>query len=190
MNAARRVVYCFVGAIALLLPGLAVTFCLGFVQALTQTVDAAGGDEARILHEAAPLVAELVAHDDWLPATLAQPLAGSYGQYLLYRDPSARFTAVAFVWDVGASTPIHDHMVWGIVGVLRGSGTPACNARQCGEETFVEHGIGPVGLTTERGTIGARSGQYDAVRSPHHRGGERAAIAGRDDDHGRLRFAK
>ena len=92
-----------------------------FVEAMTKTVDDALGDETRILAEGAPHVRALVAHDDWLPPRLAVPLDGSYGQYLLYRDPASRFTTVAFVWDGAASTPIHDHTVWGIVGVLRGA---------------------------------------------------------------------
>ena len=92
-----------------------------FVEALTQTIDAAAGDEARILHEGAAHVTELVSHDDWLPAKFADPVPGAYGQYLLYCDPRSRFTTVAFVWDAGSSTPIHDHTVWGIIGVLRGA---------------------------------------------------------------------
>jgi 3-mercaptopropionate dioxygenase len=92
-----------------------------FVKALTGTLDEAAGDEARIFHLATPHVAALVAHDDWLPERLTIPIPGAYGQYLLYRDPGTRFTTVAFVWDGGAGTPIHDHTVWGIVGVLRGA---------------------------------------------------------------------
>jgi predicted metal-dependent enzyme (double-stranded beta helix superfamily) len=92
-----------------------------FVEAMTRTVEDAKGDEALVLHHGTPHVAELIGTDDWLPPHLSVPISGSYGQYLLYRDPASRFTTVAFVWDVGSSTPIHDHMVWGIVGVLRGS---------------------------------------------------------------------
>jgi predicted metal-dependent enzyme (double-stranded beta helix superfamily) len=32
-----------------------------------------------------------------------------------------RFSVVSFVWDRGQSTPIHNHTVWGLVGVLRGA---------------------------------------------------------------------
>ncbi len=92
-----------------------------FVAAMTAVLDEARGDERHILHHGTPHVLELVAHDDWLPDHLAKPLPGAYGQYLLYRDPDVRFTAVAFVWDAGAGTPIHDHKVWGIVGALRGA---------------------------------------------------------------------
>ena len=92
-----------------------------FARAMTRTLNACNNDEARILHEGTPHVADLIANDDWLPAHLAVPVPGAYGQYLLYRDPGDRFTTVAFVWDAGAGTPIHDHTVWGIVGVLRGA---------------------------------------------------------------------
>jgi predicted metal-dependent enzyme (double-stranded beta helix superfamily) len=92
-----------------------------FVEAMTRTVEEAAGDEARILQHGTLHLAELIAHDDWLPVPLATPIAKAYGQYLLYRDPGVRFTAVSFVWDGGSMTPIHDHTVWGIVGVLRGA---------------------------------------------------------------------
>ena len=32
-----------------------------------------------------------------------------------------RFSVVSFVWGAGQSTPIHDHTVWGLIGVLRGA---------------------------------------------------------------------
>ena len=32
-----------------------------------------------------------------------------------------RFSVVSFVWNPGQTTPIHDHQIWGLVGVLRGS---------------------------------------------------------------------
>jgi predicted metal-dependent enzyme (double-stranded beta helix superfamily) len=66
-------------------------------------------------------LARLVAHDDWLPPAYAQPHADHYQQYLLYADPAGRFSVVSFVWGPGQATPIHDHGVWGAVGVLRGA---------------------------------------------------------------------
>ena len=44
-----------------------------------------------------------------------------YQQYLLHCDPLERFSMVSFVWGPGQSTPVHDHEVWGYVGMLRGS---------------------------------------------------------------------
>ena len=44
-----------------------------------------------------------------------------YRQYLLHCDPLERFSVVSFVWGPGQRTPIHDHTVWGLVGILRGA---------------------------------------------------------------------
>jgi predicted metal-dependent enzyme (double-stranded beta helix superfamily) len=48
------------------------------------------------------------------------PDATYYRQYLLYADPEDRFSVVSFVWGPGQHTPIHDHTVWGVIGMLRG----------------------------------------------------------------------
>jgi predicted metal-dependent enzyme (double-stranded beta helix superfamily) len=64
---------------------------------------------------------ELVSHDDWLPPACAVPHPEHYQQYLLHCDPLERFCIVSFVWGPGQSTPVHDHTVWGYVGMLRGS---------------------------------------------------------------------
>jgi predicted metal-dependent enzyme (double-stranded beta helix superfamily) len=39
---------------------------------------------------------------------------------------------VSFVWGPGQGTPIHDHRVWGLVGVLRGRSVRAFRADQDG----------------------------------------------------------
>lgn len=64
---------------------------------------------------------DLVAQDDWLPAPLAAPHSQYYQQYCLHLDPEARFSVVSFVWGPGQVTPIHDHTVWGAIGMLRGA---------------------------------------------------------------------
>ncbi|QYK12697.1 cysteine dioxygenase [Shewanella rhizosphaerae] len=92
-----------------------------FVQSFTRLVEQVGGDEARIFSDGKSLLSELIAHDDWLPHAFAQPSIESYRQYLLYCDPLERFSVVSFVWSPGQTTPIHDHTVWGMVGVLRGA---------------------------------------------------------------------
>ena len=82
---------------------------------------ARGGDEATPIAAGAPLLAALVAEDDWLPEAFAQPDPERYRQYLLHCDSAERFSVVSFVWGPGQTTPIHDHRVWGLVGVLRGA---------------------------------------------------------------------
>jgi len=78
-------------------------------------------DEARIRREGGALLGGLIEDEGWLPATHAVPGADRFRQYLLYRDPLSRFSVVSFVWGPGQETPIHDHTVWGLIGVLRGA---------------------------------------------------------------------
>jgi len=94
-----------------------------FIARISAVVDRSGGDEAQVFADGAPLLAELVRHDDWLPAEFAGDAPESYRQYLLYCDPRERFSVVSFVWGPGQRTPVHDHTVWGMVGVLRGAET-------------------------------------------------------------------
>ncbi|WP_076866062.1 cysteine dioxygenase family protein [Bradyrhizobium mercantei] len=64
---------------------------------------------------------ELISVDDWLSPRFAQPHHTYYQQYLLHADPEERFSIVSFVWGPGQKTPIHNHTVWGMIGVLRGA---------------------------------------------------------------------
>ncbi|HYC37178.1 MAG TPA: hypothetical protein VEC19_12200 [Usitatibacter sp.] len=90
-----------------------------FVEELTALVDS-GADEGRILPQARTAMAKLVARDDWLPEAVTKPHPQYYQQYLLYADPQDRFSVVSFVWGPGQKTPVHDHTVWGVIGMLRG----------------------------------------------------------------------
>jgi predicted metal-dependent enzyme (double-stranded beta helix superfamily) len=92
-----------------------------FVVGLTKVIEAHAGDEAQILAEGRPLLEGLVAHDDWLPPAFAEPDPARYRQFLLHADPLERLSVVSFVWGPGQGTPIHDHTVWGLVGILRGA---------------------------------------------------------------------
>jgi predicted metal-dependent enzyme (double-stranded beta helix superfamily) len=91
-----------------------------FIQDMTRVVESHPTEKA-VLTAARPLLADLVAHDDWLPDAFAVPNPSRYQQYLLYCDPFERFSLVSFVWGPGQKTPVHDHTVWGMVGILRGS---------------------------------------------------------------------
>lgn len=91
-----------------------------FVRNLTDLADA-DPSEAEMLAAARPLMADLIARDTWLPDVFAEPDPARYRQYLLYCDLKERFSIVSFAWGPGQETPIHDHTVWGLLGVLRGS---------------------------------------------------------------------
>jgi len=91
-----------------------------FVKDFTRLIDRADDDEAIIRGEGSALLKALVSEDDWLPASCAKPASDGYRQYLLWCDPFERFSVVSFVWGPGQTTPVHDHTVWGLIGMLRG----------------------------------------------------------------------
>jgi predicted metal-dependent enzyme (double-stranded beta helix superfamily) len=94
-----------------------------FIQSFTQLIEYSGNDEERIFADGKNILSELIGHDDWLPDEFAQPSLERYQQYLLYCDPMERFSVVSFVWGPGQTTPVHDHTVWGMVGIMRGAET-------------------------------------------------------------------
>ncbi len=120
---------------------------LDFVSAMTRLVESGPQHEGRLVEGAAPLMRELVARDDWLPEAMAVPHPQYYQQHLLYGDPLDRFSLVSFVWGPGQQTPVHDHTVWGIIGMLRGAECglrytrePSGRMTSSGEELRLEPG--------------------------------------------------
>ena len=91
-----------------------------FVQDLTALVGSTS-DEVALLTRGHELLADLVRDDGWLPDEYAIARQDRYAQYLLHCDPLERFSMVSFVWGPGQRTPVHNHTVWGLVGVLRGT---------------------------------------------------------------------
>jgi predicted metal-dependent enzyme (double-stranded beta helix superfamily) len=72
-----------------------------------------------------PTFAKLLAADGWLPREYAEPdhdsgMGGGIGQYALYRAEDGSLCLFSLVVPAGASTPVHDHLAWGLVGVYRG----------------------------------------------------------------------
>lgn len=91
------------------------------VRKLQHLYESMDGYEENLLQPASLLIKKLVASDNWLPCAQAQPHPQYYQQYPLYIDPHDRFSLVSFVWGPGQSTPIHNHTVWGVIGMLRGA---------------------------------------------------------------------
>ncbi|HXZ07072.1 MAG TPA: cysteine dioxygenase, partial [Paraburkholderia sp.] len=117
-----------------------------FVEQIAELVDTKT-NEADLLQHGSQALRELVRSDDWLPDAYAQPSSERYQQFLLYTDVRQRFSVVSFVWGPGQQTPIHDHTVWGLIGVLRGAELAAPYARnddgtlrQAGDEVRLEAG--------------------------------------------------
>jgi predicted metal-dependent enzyme (double-stranded beta helix superfamily) len=102
-----------------------------FIGDFTRLIERSGNDEPAIFEHGGKLLAALVGTDDWLPETCAEPHPEHYQQYLLHCDPLERFSVVSFVWGPGQKTPVHDHTVWGMIGMLRG-------AEMCHEYSMIE----------------------------------------------------
>lgn len=143
-----------------------------FVDALSQLVDHAP-DEASLRRGGAHLLQALVQRDDWLPASHAQPGPDRYRQYLLHLDPAARFSVVSFVWGPGQATPIHDHTVWGLIGMLRGA-EYAQGYRFAGATRLVPAGL-PVRL--EPGQVEAVSPAIGDIHRVHNAFDDRVSIS-------------
>jgi 3-mercaptopropionate dioxygenase len=77
--------------------------------------------EDTVLAQGKELMRSLLGNSDWLPHELTLPHPEFYSQYLLYADPLGRFSVVSFVWGPGQQTPVHNHTVWGIIGMLSGA---------------------------------------------------------------------
>src|SRR5687767_9669864 len=83
-------------------------------------------DDAERVDALRPAFAELLGADGWLPPEYAQPdwssgMGGGIGQYALYRAEDGSLTLFSLVVPAGSSTPVHDHLAWGLVGVYRGT---------------------------------------------------------------------
>jgi 3-mercaptopropionate dioxygenase len=73
-----------------------------------------------------PAFQKLLSSNGWLPQECAGPdetsrMGGGIGQYALYRAEDGSLCLFSLVVPVGAETPVHDHLAWGIVGVYRGA---------------------------------------------------------------------
>ena len=130
-----------------------------FVSALEDLVKTSDESQPDFWPRLEAAMKALVANDDWLPDSVAVPHPEYYKQYCLHVDPKERFSVVSFVWGPGQATPIHDHTVWGAIGMLRGAevsqdyvcdenGVPVATGQphtlQAGDVTFVSPTIGDV----------------------------------------------
>ena len=121
-------------------------------------------DEARLREQGSALLRELVAHDDWLAGEDARPDPQRYRQNLLHLDAARRFSVVAFVWGPGQQTPIHDHTVWGLIGMLRGAETSQ-GYRFAGATTMVPDGSPTLIQPGQVEAVGPRIGDVHRVRN-------------------------
>jgi len=91
-------------------------------------------DHAQRVEALRPAFSRLLAADGWLPDEFAQPdtasgMGGGIGQYALYRDEAGELCLFSLVVPAGSSTPVHDHLAWGLIGVYRGAQLDTTYAR-------------------------------------------------------------
>jgi 3-mercaptopropionate dioxygenase len=136
-----------------------------FLSMMDAIVSRANG-EAALLEAVEAALKPLIVNDDWLPFEFTRSHPDKYRQYLLYVDPASRYSVQSFVWAHNQGTPIHNHTVWGLVGVMRG-------AEQCEEYVAPDGSNGNMMRCThkhvlERGQIDRVSpavGDWHAVRN-------------------------
>lgn len=78
-----------------------------------------------LVEQLKPAFANLLQADGWLPDEFSTPyeasgMGGGIGQYLLYRSGDGELTLFSLVVPAGSTTPVHDHLAWGLVGLYRG----------------------------------------------------------------------
>ena len=123
-------------------------------------------EEAEFHPEVGELLKDLVKEDNWLDPKYAVPNPEYYQQYLLYLDPQERFSVVSFVWGPGQETPIHNHTVWGVIGMLRGE------EYEQGFEVGSDNSLTPIDtevklLPGEVGFVSPRIGDVHRVRNAY-----------------------
>ena len=136
-----------------------------FIVSLTEAVRKANTESA-VVDEAREALAKLLAERDWLDPIFQEPGDPYYRQYLLYRDPLDRFSVQSFVWGPGQSTPVHDHTVWGLVGVYQGA--EKCQRyRRLASGELVPHGDEQILAVGQIDHVSPSVGDIHTVRNAH-----------------------
>lgn len=100
-----------------------------------QSIRAKVSDPSRALARVEPIFQELLADLSWLPEHFQEPspesgMGSGIGMWLLYRAGDGGLAFSSLVVPPGASTPVHDHLAWGIVGLYRGTQDETVFARR------------------------------------------------------------
>jgi 3-mercaptopropionate dioxygenase len=86
-----------------------------------QALCATQPNESDWLLEGKRIMQQLLISDAWLPNSHSVSHPQYYQQHALHIDATNRFSLSSFVWGPNQGTPIHNHTIAGLVGVLRGA---------------------------------------------------------------------
>ena len=123
-----------------------------FIAACRRAI-AAGEDESRVIGAVQDALRPLLGRADWLPDTHTRPRGDRYAQYPLYVAADGSFSVVSFVWSPGQWTPIHDHTVWGVIGIHKGLERTEAYRRRDGAlvlEKRIDAEVGDIGAVSPR----------------------------------------
>jgi len=131
----------------------------------TQRLMAETADDAARVEALKPAFSRLLSGDGWLPEEYASPdhasgMGGGIGQYALYRAEDGSLCLFSLVIPAGASTPVHDHLAWGLIGVYRGEQEETIYERR--DDGSVE---GRAELEVSKG-LHVREGEFYALLPP------------------------
>lgn len=89
---------------------------------------------AEALDDLRPAFAALLADQTWLPQPFQAPdesggMGSGIATWLIYRAGDGDLSLFSLVVPPGASTPVHDHLAWGIVGLYAGEQDEVVYAR-------------------------------------------------------------
>ncbi|MEH1878676.1 cysteine dioxygenase family protein [Nostoc sp.] len=83
-------------------------------------------DRTQTLAKLEPYFQQLLTQQEWLPEKFAQvnpesKMGGGIGQWLLYRAKDRSESVFSLVIPPGSTTPVHDHLAWGLIGLYKGN---------------------------------------------------------------------
>ncbi len=136
----------------------------GFIAAVKR-VTASDRPANQVVEELKPAFSTLLTERGWLPEEFSvsyeqSGMGGGIGQYLLYRSGDKSITLFSLVVPPGSSTPVHDHLAWGLVGLYQGEQHEEVYAVESGNP---DNGDAKLRLTTEQDL---RTGEFYALLPP------------------------
>ncbi|MEH7346622.1 hypothetical protein V7122_22500 [Bacillus sp. JJ1532] len=91
-----------------------------FIEYIDMLVKNTKETEVSITQKVAVRMKEIMFMDEVIPEIYRKPNPDKYTLYPVYVAPDNSFSIASAVWDVGQSTPIHNHGTWGVIGIVQG----------------------------------------------------------------------